>query len=34
MTIRHVLAFAAGFLSACISITLGALLRGLNSGYR
>lgn len=34
MTTRQVLTFAAGFVSACLSITLGALLRGLNGGYR
>lgn len=34
MTVRHVIAFAVGFISACVSISLGALLRGLNSGYR
>lgn len=34
MTTRQVVAFAAGFVSACFSITLGAMLRGLNGGWR
>lgn len=34
MTMRHVLAYALGFVSACVSISLGAILRGLGGGYR
>lgn len=34
MTLRELLFGCGGYILACISITIGAFLRGLSGGYR